>query len=161
MKYIQAIPKSWFVIFVVVALLGAGYLLVSEHSAQATVWNEFDYGYGTCERGDANSDGVIDIDDAIYILNYAFSDGPAPERCFWNAVSRNFFYAEYARRLPDGSYSMMLNATNPYLHIALTSFDPDSSGVMWLSHINDMKLLIVIKAEYMEPGDSIFFEWVE
>jgi len=30
-------------------------------------------------RGDANGDGVITITDAIYLLNYLFRDGPAPD----------------------------------------------------------------------------------
>jgi hypothetical protein len=29
-------------------------------------------------RGDANADGAIDLDDAVYILNYLFKAGPAP-----------------------------------------------------------------------------------
>jgi hypothetical protein len=30
-------------------------------------------------RGDANGDGVIDIADVVYLINYLFIDGPAPE----------------------------------------------------------------------------------
>mgnify|MGYP006282694257 CR=1 FL=1 len=29
--------------------------------------------------GDANSDGVVDVSDAVYIINYAFAGGPAPD----------------------------------------------------------------------------------
>lgn len=30
-------------------------------------------------RGDANADGVIDLGDVVYILNYLFKGGPAPD----------------------------------------------------------------------------------
>ena len=30
-------------------------------------------------RGDANGDGVIDIADVVYLINYLFIDGPAPD----------------------------------------------------------------------------------
>jgi hypothetical protein len=33
---------------------------------------------GTMMRGDANGDGVIDIADVVYLINYLFIDGPAP-----------------------------------------------------------------------------------
>jgi hypothetical protein len=29
--------------------------------------------------GDANGDGVIDVDDVVYLINYLFIDGPAPD----------------------------------------------------------------------------------
>ncbi len=33
----------------------------------------------TALRGDASGDGVIDIGDVVYLINYLFIDGPAPE----------------------------------------------------------------------------------
>jgi uncharacterized delta-60 repeat protein len=42
-----------------------------------------DYDYATIKyfqflRGDANGDGIVDISDIVYLLNYLFVDGPAP-----------------------------------------------------------------------------------
>jgi len=31
------------------------------------------------QRGDANGDGGIDIADVVYLINYLFTDGPAPQ----------------------------------------------------------------------------------
>jgi hypothetical protein len=36
-------------------------------------------------RGDTNGDGKIDISDAIYILQFLFLGGPAPEASFPDA----------------------------------------------------------------------------
>jgi hypothetical protein len=42
-----------------------------------------DYNYATLKyfqflRGDANGDGVIDISDVVYLINYLFIHGPGP-----------------------------------------------------------------------------------
>jgi hypothetical protein len=34
---------------------------------------------GTSVRGDANSDGVVDPADVVYLINYLFRSGPAPD----------------------------------------------------------------------------------
>jgi hypothetical protein len=39
-------------------------------------WQETLYGF---LRGDANGDGIIDMSDAIYLLNYLFKNGPEPD----------------------------------------------------------------------------------
>ncbi len=39
-------------------------------------WQESIYGF---MRGDANSDGVINVSDAIFLLNYLFRSGPEPD----------------------------------------------------------------------------------
>jgi hypothetical protein len=35
-----------------------------------------------CTYGDANGDGVIDVADVVYLINYLFISGPAPDP-FW------------------------------------------------------------------------------
>ena len=36
-------------------------------------------GYPPYQRGDANADGVIDVSDVLYLINYLFRSGPLPE----------------------------------------------------------------------------------
>lgn len=40
-------------------------------------WQEF--GGESYVYGDANGDGSVDIDDVVFLINYIFADGPAPE----------------------------------------------------------------------------------
>jgi hypothetical protein len=32
----------------------------------------------TMKHGDCSLDGIVDIDDAVFLINYIFSNGPAP-----------------------------------------------------------------------------------
>jgi hypothetical protein len=58
-------------------LLAAVGMDITSHVGEGMAWM-----IRTCEEpwliGDANGSGAIDIDDAVYILEYAFSDGPPP-----------------------------------------------------------------------------------
>lgn len=35
--------------------------------------------YGQSKCGDVNGDGVVDVKDVFYLINYIFAEGPAPE----------------------------------------------------------------------------------
>ncbi len=161
MNFLKAIPKSWFIILAVAVVLVV-LMVVSGDSTQATTWSASsdNEGYGTCERGDVNADGVVSVDDVTFLVDYIYYGGPAPQRCFWNAIGRNFFYAEYAMRLPDGSVSLRLHVKNPLLDIAFTEFG-DSGSVVWLSRINHVHLQLVMDSVNIDPRDLIFFEEVE
>jgi hypothetical protein len=38
-----------------------------------------DFSFTTISRGDANGDGMINVADAVFIINYIFNDGPPPD----------------------------------------------------------------------------------
>jgi CubicO group peptidase (beta-lactamase class C family) len=50
------------------------------HTATGLITNIlFDYVAGLPSRGDVNGDGAIDVADILYLINYLFKYGPAPE----------------------------------------------------------------------------------
>jgi hypothetical protein len=50
-----------------------------EHAVADSTGVVFDYAYIIWEMsGDANNDAVVNVGDAIYIINYVFKGGPAP-----------------------------------------------------------------------------------
>jgi len=77
---------NWSDIANAVALDRSGNVYLTGRSAQTDVW-PYNYDYATIKyvqigmRGDANGDGVIDIADVVYLINYLFIDGPAPVLC--------------------------------------------------------------------------------
>ncbi|UCB52751.1 MAG: dockerin type I repeat-containing protein, partial [Candidatus Zixiibacteriota bacterium] len=67
-----------------IAVSGSGHVYGTGES-NSTVAPSFDYDYATIKyfqgevRGDANSDGVINVSDVIYLINYLFRAGDPPE----------------------------------------------------------------------------------
>jgi len=62
-----------------VAVGGQGCPIGTQSSENYSVWGGWAYtALEEAARGDVNEDGLIDIGDAIYLLNYLFRDGPAP-----------------------------------------------------------------------------------
>ncbi len=58
-----------------------GQLAVGSGSSQSFglnggFWQEFLQGYS---RGDVNTDGVVDVGDVVYLINYLYRNGPAPD----------------------------------------------------------------------------------
>jgi len=53
---------------------------ISQYSIEFTAGITIHYTGDPCDevRGDPNCDGMIDIDDAVYIINYIFVQGPPP-----------------------------------------------------------------------------------
>lgn len=55
--------------------LAAGYSTDATHGLNHGFWQNFDFSPCDCFPGDANSDVVIDVGDAVYIINFVFRGG--------------------------------------------------------------------------------------
>ncbi len=83
-----AVAKLWFsatgagtVAFDTISLIGYTYNFKNKYSADyLPYFKPFAVMVGM--RGDANSDGSINIADAVYLINYIFKAGPAPESIY-------------------------------------------------------------------------------
>jgi hypothetical protein len=62
-----------------VAAGGQGCPIGIQSSENYSIWGGWTYtALEVAARGDVNEDGLIDISDVIYLLNYLFRGGPAP-----------------------------------------------------------------------------------
>ena len=55
-----------------------GEYYVTITAAGTGITHEIKLTYTVLARGDCNRDGVVDVGDLIYLINYGFKGGPAP-----------------------------------------------------------------------------------